>query len=61
MVSCTFCPDNGEKQNSIPKKKAIKPLWIENVVLFFIRYVFDSTSMICASKSKALSFLLPVC
>ena len=33
----------------------------ENVVLFFIRYVFDSTSMICASRSKVLSFLLPIC
>lgn len=38
IVSCPFCPDNGAKQNSIPKKKAIETLLIENVVMLFIYY-----------------------
>ena len=41
IVSCVFCPDNEVKQNNIPKKKAIEPLFIENVVLLFIRYIFE--------------------
>jgi hypothetical protein len=42
IVSCAFCADKEVTQSSIPKKKAIKPLWMENVVLLFIQYIFNT-------------------
>ena len=56
IVSCVFCPDNEVKQNNIPKKKAIEPLFIENVVLLFIRYIFEYIYDLCIQIESTFLF-----